>query len=76
VGCYLTDFIEIPQEQLSAELKRAVIEDFITREGTDYGHRDFTLDEKVAQIQKQLDSSEICIAFDDVTETCTLIVKT
>lgn len=73
---YLSDFIEIPQEQLGDELKRAVIEDFITREGTDYGHRDFTLDEKVAQIQTQLDSNEICIAFDQITETCTLIVRT
>ena len=72
----MTDFIEIPQEQLNAELKRAVIEDFIMREGTDYGHKDFTLDEKVAQIQKQLDSNKICIAFDQITETCTLIVRT
>jgi len=68
----LTDFIEIPQDQLNPEIKRAVIEDFITREGTDYGHRDFTLDEKVSQVQRQLDNGEIYIAFDNLTETVTL----
>ncbi len=68
----MTDFIEIPQDQLNPEIKRAVIEDFITREGTDYGHRDFTLDEKVSQVQRQLDNGEIYIAFDNLTETVTL----
>jgi uncharacterized protein YheU (UPF0270 family) len=39
--------MEIPHSQLSKEVLDAVIEEFITREGTDYGDRVISLDDKV-----------------------------
>lgn len=68
-------YLEIPTERLTAEALQAVIEDYITREGTDYGHQDFTLEQKVAQIQQQLQSGSAVIAYDTETETCTLLTK-
>jgi len=62
-------------EQLSAELLQAVMEDYITREGTDYGHREYTLAQKVAQLQGQLQQGHIVIAYDPVSESCSLIAK-
>ena len=39
--------IEIPAERLSAEVLRAVIEEFILREGTDYGSYEVSLEDKI-----------------------------
>ncbi|MEJ1965328.1 MAG: YheU family protein [Gammaproteobacteria bacterium] len=67
--------VEIPHTELSAEALRGVIESFVLREGTEYGSRDFTLDEKVAQVIKQLERREARIVFDPATETIDLVVK-
>ena len=45
------DRIEIPHRQLSAEALRGVVESFVLREGTEYGQRDYSLAEKVAQMR-------------------------
>jgi uncharacterized protein YheU (UPF0270 family) len=71
----MTDFIEIPPGQLNAETLQAVIEEFITREGTDYGMEDYSLEQKVHQIKCQLDRGEVLIVFDPLTETCTLRLR-
>ena len=71
----MDEFLEIPPAQLSDEALQAIVEDFITREGTDYGHRDFSLAEKVAQVKRQIVEGRVFIAFDSVSESCTLIVR-
>lgn len=70
-----SDFIKIPPERLSEDILRAVIEEYITREGTDYGHREFTLEQKVEQVRGQLVRGRAILVFDPSTETCTLVVK-
>lgn len=69
------EYIEIPPDRLDSELLQAVIEEFITREGTDYGQHEFSLQEKVAQVRQQLDSGRVLLVFDPVTESCTLMSR-
>jgi uncharacterized protein YheU (UPF0270 family) len=64
--------MEIPFRSLPEDTLTAVIEDYITREGTEYGERDYSLEEKVEQVKKQLEQGKILITFDPETETCTL----
>ena len=45
----------IPLEQLSHETLTAIIEDFILREGTEYGAEDVSKEAKVCQVKKQLE---------------------
>ncbi|MFQ3209291.1 MAG: hypothetical protein ACI9HU_000780, partial [Colwellia sp.] len=45
----------IPLEQLSYEILTAIIEDFILREGTEYGAEDVSKEAKIAQVKKQLE---------------------
>ncbi len=71
----MTDYIEIPATQLSSDILQAVIEEFITREGTDYGAEDYSLEQKVQQVKRQLDSGRAMIVYDPVTESCTLLLK-
>lgn len=62
-------------EQLSKDALQGVIEDYITREGTDYGLKDFSLDQKVEQVRGQLSAGRAMIVFDPVTESCSLMLK-
>ena len=67
--------IEIPAERLSAEVLRAVIEEFILREGTDYGSYEVSLDNKIDQVKGQLKIGDVLITFDPATENCNLLTR-
>ena len=67
--------IEIPHTELSAEALRGVIEAFVLREGTEYGERDVSLEQKVRDVQRQLDAGEAQIVFDPHTESVDIVVK-
>jgi len=69
------DFIEVPPQQLDPEILTAIIEEFVGREGTDYGEAEYTLEEKVAQVKGQLEQGNVIIAFDPDTQSCTLLLK-
>ena len=56
--------IAIPYTELSDDALIGVIRAFVLREGTDYGEREFTLEEKVANVRAQLESGEAQILFD------------
>jgi len=55
----------IPHRELSAEALQGLIEEFVTRDGTDYGEWEVPLEKKVAQIMKQLDQGTLLIVYDD-----------
>jgi uncharacterized protein YheU (UPF0270 family) len=65
--------LEIPWNQLSAQVLHGLIEEFITREGTDYGEREFSLTEKVDQVKTQIKRGDVVIVFDEKSETCNLL---
>lgn len=55
---------------------RGVLESFVLREGTEYGARDFSLDEKVAHVMRQLRRGEAQIVFDPDSGTIDVVVAT
>ncbi len=65
----------IPYTELSPEALQGLIEEFITREGTDYGEGEFTLAQKVAQVRVQLERKEAFIVFDEISERCNILTK-
>ena len=56
--------MEIPHRQLSDEALLGVIEEYISREGTDYGHREYSFEEKIEKVRSQLIKGEIKLLFD------------
>lgn len=62
----------IPVERLSAEAVQGLIEEFITREGTDYGEEEIPLADKVEQVRGQLVRGEVVIVFDAVLESVSI----
>ena len=65
--------IMVPYGELSPEALRGVVESFVLREGTEYGARDFTLEEKLAHVYRQLERNEAQIVFDPTTQTIDII---
>ena len=63
----------IPHDQLSPEALNGVIEEFVSRDGTDYGEREFTLEDKVNQVRRQLKSGKAVIVYDSQMESCTIM---
>ena len=62
----------IPYQMLSPEALRGVIEEFVTREGTDYGEHTVPLETKIMQIRQQLDAGTAVIVYDEATGSWTM----
>jgi len=65
--------IEIPLSRLDDDVLQSVIEEFITREGTDYGQIEVSLAQKVAQVRKQLALGVAVVVFDEATESTSIV---
>jgi uncharacterized protein YheU (UPF0270 family) len=61
--------IEVPISDLSEDALRGVVESFVNREGTDYGAVERTLEQKVADVMRQLESGHARLIFDTETES-------
>jgi uncharacterized protein YheU (UPF0270 family) len=65
--------IEVPYTALQPDTLRRLIEEFVTRDTTDYGVRVRTLDEKVADVMRQLRRGEVVIVLEQVSNTINLV---
>ena len=65
--------MEIPYTSLSEEALIGVIEEFVTREGTEYGAAEVSLEEKVAAVMAQLARKEARIVFDEEAGSVSII---
>jgi uncharacterized protein YheU (UPF0270 family) len=63
----------VPHTELSADTLRGVMESFVLREGTDYGEREFSLEQKLAHVYRQLERGEAQIVFDPNTESIDIV---
>ena len=71
----LTNGLIIPYQELSPEALQGVIQEFVTRDGTDYGESEVPLDTKINQILNQMHAGKVVIVFDQKTETCNIVSK-
>ena len=67
--------IKIPSYTLSEAALTGVIDDFILREGTDYGVLESSLEQKRAAVRRQLDAGVAEIWFDPSSESVTLRLR-
>jgi uncharacterized protein len=65
--------VTIPHAALAPDTLRAVIESFVLREGTDYGERELTLDDKVARVMALLERGEARILFHPESTTVDIV---
>lgn len=64
----------IPVNKLSTRALQGVIEEFISRNGTDYGAVEASLETSIRQVKSRLKSGSAVLLFDDETETTNIFL--
>ena len=63
----------IPPQELTRDTLDAILQEFVSRDGTDYGEVELSLHEKVERLRPQVLSGEVLIVFDEQREQVTLL---
>lgn len=72
----VVDPVEVAYSELDPQTLRNVIDDLVTRDGTDYGAVEKTLEQKAAALMRALERGEAKLMFDPATETIGLMSAT
>lgn len=67
--------MDIPYQELSEQALQALIEEFVSRDGTDYGEQEASLGRKVKQVEDLLRQGSVVIVFDSHTESCDIVAR-
>jgi uncharacterized protein len=62
--------MDIPWKELQSETLRALVEEFVSRHGTDYGMHEASFETKVSQVMRQLENGKAKVVFDPDSESC------
>lgn len=71
----LESSILIPPDRLSSQALHGLVEEFILREGTDYGLQEVSFSAKKQQIMRALERQDIYVVYSTLTENTTLLTK-
>ena len=63
----------IPHDRLSQTALQGLIEEFVTRNGTDTGYTDGSLEENVEMVIRQLNRGDVFIVYDEATQTANIV---
>ena len=66
--------IDIPYEQLNHETLERMIQEFVTRDGSNWDGDDGDLVHKVEQVMRQLRNKQVKVVFDLRAQTANLVV--
>src|SRR5690625_3461001 len=69
------EFVLRPPQRLDADVLAALVEEFVNREGTDYGRVERDFASKVAEVLEQVRREHVLICFDPRSETCNLLTR-
>ena len=69
----MENLIEIPWDQLAADTLHALVEEFVTRDGTDYGVEEVALSRKVEQVTRGIKSKEYVIVYDQELDSVHIV---
>jgi uncharacterized protein YheU (UPF0270 family) len=67
--------VEVPLGRVAADVVHRVAEEFVTRDGTDYGAAEKTLEAKVADVRLQLERGQAAIVYDAASDTINIVPK-
>ncbi len=65
----------IPLEQLNQDTLQAIIEDYILREGTDYGVIDASKEDKITQVALQLKQGSAVLVYSELHESVNILPR-
>lgn len=65
----------IPYKRLSAEALQKLIEEFVSRDGTDTGYIKLDLSERAAQVMRQIQKGTSVIVFDEKSQSANIVPR-
>ena len=65
----------IPWQDISPDALDNLLESFVLREGTDYGEHERSLEQKVADVKRQLQSGEAVLVWSELHETVNIMPR-
>lgn len=60
----MAQFVEVPPDLLEEGILQALLEEYASRDGTDYGERELSLEQKVGSLRGMMNSKQLSILFD------------
>ncbi|MEZ5506079.1 MAG: YheU family protein [Gammaproteobacteria bacterium] len=71
----MENLIEVPWDALASDTLTALVEEFVTRDGTDYGEQEVGLERKVLQVINGIKRKEYVIVFDAEQESVQIVTR-
>jgi uncharacterized protein YheU (UPF0270 family) len=71
----VASFLRIPPQRVPPETLAALLEEYASRDGTDYGEREVPLAEKREALSRQLAAGELELLFDVDSESWDLVAR-
>ena len=65
--------LDVPYQQIDPETLRRIIQEFVSRDGADWGDTGCTLDDKVEQVLQQLLRMQVKVVFDLRSQTVNIV---
>lgn len=65
----------VPWRAVAPDTLRNLIEEYVTRDGTDYGEREVPLDTRVEQVMNALRREDVVLWFDEALEEVALVPR-
>jgi len=65
--------VDVPYDQIDPETLRNMIQEFVTRDGADWGEPGGALEDKIAQVIKQLKNNKVKVVFDLNSKTANIV---
>ena len=72
----MTQFVEVPPQRLAADVLQGLLEEYASRDGTDYGARELSLAQKVGGLRAQMNRGELLIVYEVDGEHWDLLPQT
>ncbi len=69
----MSRFLAVPPDRLDADTLQALLEEYASRDGTDYGASERSLEGKVESLRAQLRDNSIRLVYDSETESWDLL---
>jgi uncharacterized protein YheU (UPF0270 family) len=74
-GDHNEDGVEIPYKDIRPETLRKMIEEFVSRDGADWGDAGGSMDDKIEQVLRQFKAGKIKVVFDLTSQTANIVPK-
>ncbi len=64
----MASIVEVPHGRLHPDVLQSLLEDYASRDGTDYGRVELSLEQKVLNLRRQIERGDLLILFDADSE--------